>query len=200
MKHFLTMIYIAMTAMIMTACSGNGGNSTQQDSADQVEQNRSTQEKQDAAPTWKYTQDVDDLTGKTTGINAAIASTNSITSNFGTQDRLVIQLSYNGITGEPSNMFGIAFEKGDCRFADKHSQGFYAVFDNGEVDDTWTLCNGGDNTAIVMISDGLSDSESKISSFINNLKKSKTCRIQVNVDGVGMKTFDFNCEGLNWQY
>lgn len=154
----------------------------------------------DPTITWSYTTDVDDLTGKTKGFNAHITSTNSATSKYGESDRLVIQLSYNSITRKPSNMFGIAFEKGNCYFANSNSQGFYAVFDNGEVNDTWTLCNGGNNKSIVMISDGFSASENKINSFINKLKNAKTCKIQVNIDGVGMKTFNFNCEGLDWNY
>jgi len=200
MKRIINLIAIALISVAMASCNGGSSTSTQQGSTEQNEQNQSTQEKQDPATTWNYTKDVDDLTGNITGINAHIASTNSLTSEYGESDRLVIQLGYNGISGEPSNMFGIAFEKGYCRFADKNSQGFLAVFDNGEVDNTWTLCNGGNNKAIVMISDKLSGSDDLINSFINKLKKAKTCRIQVNVDGVGMKTFDFNCEGLKWDY
>ena len=36
--------------------------------------------------------------------------------------------------------------------------------------------------------------------IINKLKKAKTCKIQVNVRDIGMKTFEFNSEGLNWDY
>lgn len=167
---------------------------------EQEQQNK--QEEKDNSTTWNYTNAIDDLTGNITSINAAIASTNSLTLNDGSTDRLVIQLSYNAIStsGEPSNMFGIAFKKGNLRFANKRSQGFLAVFDNGEVDNTWSICNGGNDKAIVMISDKVSGSDHLINSFINKLKNAKTCRIQVNVDGAGMKTFDFNCEGLQWEY
>lgn len=195
MNKLISIFAIAFALVVMTSCGGGSSNSTQQDNSREAQY---TQD--DPTTTWIYTTDVDDLTGKTTGINAFLTSTNSIESNIGTTDRLIIQIGYNSITRKPSNMFGIAFKKGDCRFADKNSQGFYAVFDNGDVDDTWTLCNGGSNKAIVMISDGLSGSENKINSFINKLKNAKTCRIQVNVDGVGMKTFNFNCEGLKWDY
>lgn len=173
----------------------NSENTSSENSNGAVSNNESSE----SLCSWSYTTDIDDLTGETTGYNAHIASTNSITSKYGT-DRLVIQLSYNGLTGKPTNMFGLAFKKGDCRFANNNSQGFHAVFDNGEVDETWTLCNGGNNKSIVMISDGFSRSEERISSFINKLKNAKTCKIQVNIDGIGMKTFTFNCEGLNWNY
>ncbi len=163
-------------------------------------QNSDLEETIDPFTKWNYTQDVDDLTGELTGINAHIGSTNFLTLNDGSSDRLVLQLCYNGISGEPSTMFGLAFQKGNLSFADRNSQGFYVVFDNGEVDDTWTMCNGGGKKAIVMMSDGFSRSKDKISSFIEKLKKAKTCKIQVNVEGAGRKTFEFNCEGLNWDY
>lgn len=197
MKNYIKFFVIAIVAMTSISC--NNGSSSSNNSNDTVQQEGKSQE-QDPTTKWNYSSSVDDLTGKTTGIDAFIASTNTQLSEYGDSDRLIIQLGYNGISGKPTNMFGLAFEKGKCRFASKNSQGFYAVFDDGEVDNTWTLCNGGNNKSIVMISDGLSSSENKIRSFINKLKQSKTCRIQVNIEGVGMKTFNFNCEGLNWDY
>ena len=35
---------------------------------------------------------------------------------------------------------------------------------------------------------------------MQKLKSSKTVRIQVNLEDVGMKTFDFNVSGLKWDY
>lgn len=200
MKGLIKLLVITIFSVAMASCSGNGGKSSQTDVSQESNQSTEIQENQDPMTTWNYTKDVDDLTGNTTGFGASIGSTNFLSLNDGSSDRLVIQLGYNGITGKPSNMFGLAFQNGNLRFANKRSQGFLAVFDNGEVDNTWSICNGGNDKAIVMISDKVSGSDHLINSFINKLKNAKTCRIQVNVDGAGMKTFDFNCEGLQWDY
>jgi len=41
---------------------------------------------------------------------------------------------------------------------------------------------------------------SRVKPFLAKLRSSKTCRIQVNLENVGMTTFDFNIEGLNWDF
>ena len=41
---------------------------------------------------------------------------------------------------------------------------------------------------------------SKVKPFLAKLRSSKTCRIQVNLEHVGMTTFDFNIGGLKWDF
>ena len=40
----------------------------------------------------------------------------------------------------------------------------------------------------------------KVAPFVKEIKSSKQVRIQVNLEHVGRKTFEFNVEGLLWDF
>jgi len=98
----------------------------------------------------------------------------------------------------PSTSVLLSFDDGKtdmCRYAEDFSSGSRVVFDNGDVDDRWTLINNTPKRdAIFMFM------PSKVKPFLAKLRSSKTCRIQVNLEHVGMTTFDFNIGGLKWDF
>ena len=148
---------------------------------------------------WMYTKDTDDLTGATTAYNATIASLNEIPVRGSKTTRLAIRLSYStAFTSTPRNSFMIVFydNKGMAHFADFQGRGMRVIFDDGDVDNTWTSMDyGSHEDALVSYWN-----ETKVSQFINKLRQSKKCRIQVNIQDIGLKTFDFDVSGLEWTH
>ena len=152
----------------------------------------------DISDGWFYNKSVDDLTGNVTAINGYLVSKNAVEYDSGKTARLVITLIYGNFAGSVKNTVLISFGEDDyklCRFADFQGMGLLAVFDDGEVDDSWrNLSMGSTSSSLVMNSNGHADN------FIKKIKRSKTCKIQVNIEGVGMKTFEFNSQGLQWDF
>lgn len=147
---------------------------------------------------WFYDKNVDDLTGNVTAVNGYLVSKNSVEYDSGKTTKLMIALRYGKLSASVQNAVLISFVDDDyksCRFADFQGKGLLAVFDDGEVDDSWR------NLSLGSSSDGLTISwEDEANAFIKKLKRSKTCKIQVNIEGAGKKTFEFNCQGLQWDF
>ena len=132
------------------------------------------------------------------GIRAYLVSENEIEYEAGKTTLLAISVNYSSITGILRNMVTIALagdEYKDCQFSDFQGSGFLAVFDDGPIDDTWSLVTMTDSRR--GLSFHLSD---EVESFLSKLKQSRTCKIQVNLEHVGKKTFIFHCEGFEWDY
>ena len=85
--------------------------------------------------------------------------------------------------------------KSPCRLSDFQGSGILAVFDDGNVDDTWSIIDmSKKRDALYMYH------PSNVAPFVKKLKESKHARIQVNLEGVGKNTFDFNIAGLKWDF
>lgn len=154
----------------------------------------------DGQTTWFYGQMEDDLTHEVTAITATILSKNECRfDNYGNTARLCMQLIYSTYyLSTPSTAVLLTFDDGKtnlCRYADSFSSGFKVVFDNGEVDNRWTLIESTPKHNVIFMY-----MPSKVKPFLAELRSSKTCRIQVNLEHVGMTTFDFSIEGLKWDY
>lgn len=202
MKNFF---FIALLALAFCACQNNQStNSSQalsnQESGEQ-EQTQPTEVSEQSNPTsqretWVYSQDVDDLTGAVTSVNAHLYSDNKVV--YDQYDNLAVQAAI-AISAERDKTYVLIAllngKDGHARLADIQSSGFLAVFDDGEVDDTWRLVSSSKNKTYLAI-----NTRNKVDLFIQKLKQSKTCKIQLNLDVVGPKTFIFNTEGLKWNY
>lgn len=149
--------------------------------------------------TWYYYQKEDDLTHEVTSINAIIISTNRVQfDSHGNTARMCLSLKYSsdGLSSLSTSVMLTFVEDNElCRFSDFKGSGFLAVFDNGEVDDRWSLIGMIDSRKALFM-----DMPSDVTPFVNKLKTSKNVRIQVNLEDVGKKTFDFNIAGLKWNF
>lgn len=67
------------------------------------------------------------------------------------------------------------------------------------VTEDWSYLEGAGDKALIITLIHVEDDNSA-RSFINKLKNSSTCKIQVNIENVGMRTFEFDCAGLQWDY
>ena len=138
------------------------------------------------------------MTGNVTSVNAVVISKNKQPfGRYGQTARLAICISYDQINGKYSTSVMLSFtdDDGMCTFSDFRGSGILAVFDNGEVDNRWSLISMAANRrSLYMVN------TDKINSFVKQLKASKQARIQVNIKGGGQKTFDFNVEGLQWDF
>ena len=154
----------------------------------------------DGITTWFYGQMEDDLTHEVTAYTATIESKNECQfDSYGNKARLIMQLVYSSLyLSQPSTTVLFSFDDGKtnlCRYAENFSSGIRVVFDDGEVDTRWSLIDSSPKrNSIYMYM------PSKVKPFLAELRSSKTCRIQVNLEHVGMTTFDFNIEGLRWDY
>lgn len=167
---------------------------------EEVTQNNNVEKKEaEQSPnTWNYSKDVDDLSGEVKGIRAYLVSENEIEYETGKTTLLAIGVNYSSITGILRNMVTITFvgdDYEDCQLSDFQGSGFLATFDDGPIDDTWKLVTM--NSDRTSLSFHLSD---EVDSFLSKLKQSRTCKIQVNLEHVGKKTFVFHCEGFKWDY
>lgn len=146
--------------------------------------------------TWTYFNTEDDLTHKVTGIHAYIKSTNSHEyDSYNHTARLTLSLQYPGPLNGTMVMLTFEDEREMCKFSDFQGSGFFAVFDNSEVDKSWTLIEMEKNRKSIYMY-----SSNKVEPFIEKLKSAKKVRIQVNIQDIGLKTFDFDVDGLNWDY
>lgn len=154
----------------------------------------------DGMTKWFYGKTEDDLTHDITSITATILSTNECRyDSYGHTARMVMTLTYSTMyLSTPSTAVLLSFDDGKtdmCRYAEDFSSGFRVVFDNGNVDDRWTLIDNTSKRNVIFMY-----MPSKVKPFLAKLRSSKTCRIQVNLEHVGMTTFDFNIEGLKWDF
>ncbi|MBP3823139.1 MAG: SEL1-like repeat protein [Bacteroidaceae bacterium] len=157
----------------------------------------STLQTNDVNTTWDYFQDTDDLTGNVTAVNAALSSTNAVEyDNYGHTSKLFILLTYSA-KGETQITIGGVDATGSekMRFSDFQGSGFLAVFDDGEVDDTWRYIGMSERRTSLYI-----HHTHEVAEFVSKLKASRTCKIQVNLEHGGKKTFTFNTAGLKWDY
>ena len=154
----------------------------------------------DSMTKWFYSKTEDDLTHDITSITASILSTNECRyDSYGHTARMVMTLTYSTMyLSTPSTAVLLTFDDGKtdmCRYAKDFSSGFRVVFDNGDVDDRWTLIDNTSKRNVIFMY-----MPSKVKPFLAKLRSSKTCRIQVNLEHVGMTTFDFNIGGLKWDF
>lgn len=203
MKNY---IIIALMPMFLCGCQYN---QTQQETkpdgnSKKIESN-STKITLGEETSWFYIPIIDDLTGGVITERAMIVSTNAVDyDNKGHKARLMIALSYGYINAlkkiKTQIMWGVAEDEwGEFQISSVQGQGILARFDEGPVDDTWALVDCFDTpNGRKALSLFLSDE--KIADFITKVKQSKRCRIQLNLEKVGNKTFEFNTEGLQWDY
>ena len=191
----------AMFGLLLTGCgseSANSQNNTEEDSAYTTD--GATLEN----TTWSYFTNKDDLTGEVIGYHASLKSIDyRQIDHYNHSGRLAILLTYqvNKFRNTPESSIMVCFTDDDRmgRLADRGSSGFLAVFDNGDVDDTWSYITMGDRKNMLGISAGI-EGPDKVKSFINKLKASKQCKIQVRLNEVGNTTFTFNTAGLKWDF
>ncbi len=114
--------------------------------------------------------------------------------------RLCITLGYGYLAGTLQHTVMISFaEEGsalDCQLAKERSGGFYARFDDGDFENTWTSVWQDDysRSSLMVVN------ERQAAKFINKIRQAKQCWITVNIEDVGLTTFMFECEGLDWDY
>lgn len=203
------MAFVTMAVFSLTSC-GRGGGSVQGNdstSSNEVSENSSKSmasdntSSEDDRTTWFYTKNEDDLTHEVTSLNATIVSKDyKCFDSYGNTARMMLLLSYGesfSASGEPKTSVVFAFTDDNnlCRYSDFQGSGILVVFDNGEVDDTWSLINMNRKRTGLFMYEG-----AKVMPFIQKLKSSKTARIQVNLENVGRTTFSFNTAGLNWDF
>lgn len=197
MKKYRNIMLIAVFAMFgiaLTGCgskSSNGQNETSENSSSSGDVMEHT--------TWDYFRTEDDLTHDVTGYTAYVVSTNRVRiDSDGNTARMSLSLLFStqfSSTPSTSVMFSFTEDNKLCRLSDFQGSGILAVFDNGEVDDRWSLINmGSKRNSLFMFY------PSQVDPFVEKLKASKQVRIQVNLANVGSKTFDFNVEGLKWDW
>ena len=205
MKKNIPIISIFL-CLFFFSCNGNNTRSTQETDNDTlsenteetVEETTKESETEQSPNTWNYSEHVDDLSGEVTGISAYLVSENEIEYETGKTVLLAISVNYSSMTGILRNMVNITFvgdEYEDCQLSDFQGSGFLATFDDGPIDDTWKLVSMADDRRALFFH--LSD---EVDSFLSKLKQSRTCKIQVNLEHVGKKTFVFHCEGFKWDY
>lgn len=196
-NRFFALFLGIMLLEIFSGCTSknaNGNMSNNEETTSSVEAESKLE-----GTSWFYSQREDDLTHEITSINAMILSTNRVRINsYGNTARMSISLSYSmDFSPNPltSVMFAFVDDNNLCRLSDFQGSGILAVFDDGEVDDRWTLINmGKKRNALYMYH------PSKVAPFVSRLKESQHVRIQVNLEGVGKNTFDFNIGGLKWDF
>ena len=193
-RNIMLIAFFAMFGIALTGCgskSSNGQNETSENSSSSGDVMEHT--------TWDYFRTEDDLTHDVTGYTAYVVSTNRVRiDSNGNTARMSLSLLFStqfSSTPSTSVMFSFTEDNKLCRLSDFQGSGILAVFDNGEVDDRWGLINMGNkrNSLFMYL-------PSKVDPFVEKLKTSKQVRIQVNLENVGKTTFDFNVEGLHWDW
>lgn len=192
MKHIVYIATILM-AFVVVGCGGAKSDAETSKTAEQEEAATNP------TASWEYFYDTDDLTNKVTGIHAALISNNVQPSTYGGETNLILQISYVPWQGNAVNRVALVFDNEQAKFARYHGGGFFVSFDGKEVDESWKIVGEGGSTALV-VTPNIHGDDSLAKSFISKIKDSEKCRIQVNIEGVGMRTFDFNCKGLEWNY
>ena len=216
MKHIKIFTFVTCIVLLdaFIGCTSNYSNGKEQssnvssaESVEYAEDTSAPSEEQTEmsteleGTTWFYDKRVDDLTNEVTSINANIISTNRVRiDSYGNTARMALTLTYSYFTNYSNNpstsvMFSFVDDNKLCRLSDFQGSGILAVFDNGDVDDRWALIDmSKKRDALYMYY------PSKVAPFVRKLKESKHARIQVNLEGVGKNTFDFNIAGLKWDF
>ena len=193
MKNFF---FIALIALELCGCQNNqSSNMGQTSSSQELSAQKQLQKGQE---TWSYIDNKDDLSGKVVVVSAILLSNNVLEYEPGKTTRIGIGISYGSDTGKLQNSVFIGFHSDEyhmCRISEVKGSGFLATFDDGPIDYTWSLIYLLDNRKGVIIHE-----LDQVADFISKIKKSKKCRIQVNTEQAGRKTFEFNTEGLEWDY
>ena len=161
MKHIKIITTVTSTVLLIafSGCYSNNSNgnaqSTNPPSAESTEyveessspspeaENQTEMASEMEGTTWFYDKRVDDLTNEVTSLNAYIISTNRVRiDSYGNTARMSITLTYStSFSNNPSTFVMISFVDDDklCRLSDFQGSGLLAVFDNGDIDDRWTL-------------------------------------------------------------
>ena len=202
---------IVLVAALLSGCQGNQNRisaNEEQKSEDvaQTETSNSdipqTETSNSDIPqsSWQYSKDVDDLTGNVTSLNATLYSDNKIVyDSYGNSTNAAIYLSYNGKRNQALIILG--GKEFEAKISEFQGSGFMAVFDDGEVDDTWSYVFMSESRkALTLVSPGNLNDYTLSEMFINKLKQSNTCKIQLNLEEVGRKTFIFKTKGLKWDF
>jgi hypothetical protein len=193
MKQTMTLAGILLA---FTLCLESCGNS-KSDSNTTIAENG---QQKNSNCTWQYYKHEDDLTNNVTSLYAVIYSTNSkVIDTDGHKAKMYIELRYQlwGTNDKPSTVVSFAVTDGEksYRFSDYQSSGFLAVFDENEVDTRWSLIDMSKDYTVLFI-----DNRQKVSSFVESVKKSKKAKFQVNLENAGNTTFEFDIEGLDWEF
>ena len=208
-NQYLSKVILALTLPCLAlSCTNQAQQQSEQeyieDTTAIVEEVTSEEEQEqaiiDGMTKWFYSKTEDDLTHDITSITATILSTNECRyDSYGHTARMVMTLTYSTMyLSTPSTAVLLSFDDGKtdmCKYAEDFSSGFRVVFDNGNVDDRWTLIDNTPKRNVIFMY-----MPSKVKPFLAMLRSSKTCRIQVNLENVGKTTFDFNIEGLKWNF
>lgn len=207
-KYISKVILMLMLSFLVLSCTNQAQEQSEQeyieDTTAVVEEVMSEEEQEqaviDGMTKWFYGKTEDDLTHDITSITATILSTNECRyDSYGHTARMVMTLTYSTMyLSTPSTAVLLSFDDGKtdmCRYAEDFSSGFRVVFDNGNVDDRWTLIDNTSKRNVIFMY-----MPSKVKPFLAKLRSSKTCRIQVNLEHVGMTTFEFNIGGLKWDF
>lgn len=207
-KYISKVILMLMLSFLVLSCTNQAQVQSEQeyieDTTAVVEEVMSEEEQEqaviDGMTKWFYGKTEDDLTHDITSITATILSTNECRyDSYGHTARMVMTLTYSTMyLSTPSTAVLLSFDDGKtdmCRYAEDFSSGFRVVFDNGNVDDRWTLIDNTSKRNVIFMY-----MPSKVKPFLAKLRSSKTCRIQVNLEHVGMTTFEFNIGGLKWDF
>lgn len=195
----LTAIFVTF-GIALTGCGSKSTNS-QNEFESQNDTNESSVSNDDVLEhtTWDYFRTEDDLTHNVTGYTAYIVSSNrGRIDSDGNTARMTMSLCYSTLytsTPATSVMFAFTDDNKMTMLSDFQGSGILAVFDNGEVDDRWGYINMGDKRNTLFMYQ-----PSEVDPFVEKLKSSKQVRIQVNLENVGKTTFDFNVEGLEWDW
>lgn len=196
LNNMKKIFFIALIALALCGCQNNQSSNVGQTSSNQ--EFSAQKQLQKGQETWCYIDDKDDLSGKVVGVYAILRSNNVLEYESGKTTRLAISISYGSNTGKLQNSVTIGFHSDEfqmCRMSEVKGSGFLVSFDDGPIDDTWSLIYLFDSRKGMCIYE-----LDQVADFISKIKKSKKCRIQVNTEQAGRKTFDFNTEGLEWDY
>lgn len=199
MKNLFFLVVGILVCVGMIQCA----NSQQQQSAHDSAMVSSQESEEIAKPNeWEYYKETDDLTGKAKAYVASLASENSQPIGNGNESRLILQVRYSHFLKKDVNSVVLIFENELGRFAYKNGTGFLVTFDGGDVDERWTYL--GDMVSpgkrVLTITPDYMESDKSAKDFITMLKESKQCKIQVNIENGGMRTFEFNCANLEWDF
>lgn len=195
--HLFLVAVVAAIFGVLTSCTPTSSSPNDRSS-------QNDDETEDASSKgWKYFKTVDDSTNEPS-FYAMLKSTNSQPSTDGGETKLVMLVSYtvfNEMVNVNTVTFG--FENDNYRFAQLTQLiggGFLANFNGGPVLEDWSYLKEGAQDRGLVIAPNRVGNDNSARSFISKLKNSNICKIQVDIENVGMRTFEFDCSGLQWDF
>lgn len=202
--YFLLVALFATMSLVLASCNDKRAGESQHesdsfDSYDALAQG-DTGKPENTSRGWEYFKTEDDLTNEPTSFNAMLVSTNSQPSTYGGETKLVMTVSYKVFIKKTVNSVSFHFDNNNCRFAHIKGGGFLSTFDGGPVLEDWSYLEDGAGDKALIIIPNIYEEDTSANNFIKELKSSRTCKIQVNIENVGMKTFEFDCGGLQWDF